>query len=296
MQIGIDLGATKIEYVVLSSNRKEILRKRVNTPNNYKSLLKEIKNIVFLLDKKMKKKLPVGICHPGSIDIITGRVRNSTNAIWLNKKKIKTDLTKILHRKVFCENDANCFTLSEAIDGSGKKYKNVFGIILGSGAGGGIVLNKRIITGVNHFAGEWGHNSLPIFGYPADKKFISNDISKMRIEKFVSGKGIEKLYREKLAAHEIFKKQKKNTYTKEFIKKFKYRLAKSLIPIIYILDPDVIIFGGGLSNEINFLDEVKNIIKKNIKINNLKTKFLKPKYGDSSGVRGAAMLGKKSIY
>ena len=164
MQIGIDLGATKIEYVVLSKNGKEIIRSRLKTPNNYRKAIKEIKNIVLTIDKIFKKKLNVGICPPGSIDKNTGLVKNSTNATWLNKKKLNLDLKKILKRNVFCENDANCFTLSESTDGSAKHYKVVFGIILGSGTGGGIVINKKILTGSNHLAGEWGHMAIPIFG------------------------------------------------------------------------------------------------------------------------------------
>ena len=173
MQIGVDLGATKIEYVVLGKNGIELIRDRVKTPNTYKKTLKEIKRIIKFIDKKYKKKVQIGFCHPGSIDKSTGFVRNSSNANWLNKKKLNLDLKKILRRSVFCENDANCFTLSEAIDGSAKHYKVVFGIILGSGAGGGIVINKKILTGTNHFAGEWGHMAMPIFGSINDNEFIN---------------------------------------------------------------------------------------------------------------------------
>ncbi len=296
MQIGIDLGATKIEYVVLSKNGKEILRSRVKTPSNYKSTIKEIKKIIFFIDKKIKRKLPVGICHPGSIDKNTGLVRNSTNASWLNKKKLNIDLKKILKRNVFCENDANCFTLSESIDGAAKHYKIVFGIILGSGTGGGVVINKKILTGSNHLAGEWGHISLPIFSLIADKKYVKKDMDKMQIQKFISGKGLEKLYRKKMTAHMIFNKKNKNHYDKKFIKNFKLRLARSLTNIIYTLDPDAIVFGGGLSNEITFLNEIKKLLVKNLKIKQLNTVFLKPEFGDASGVRGAALLGRKSIY
>jgi fructokinase len=296
MQIGIDLGATKIEYVVLSKNGKEIIRSRVKTPNNYRKAIKEIKNIVLSIDKIFKKKLNVGICHPGSIDKNTGLVKNSTNATWLNKKKLNLDLKKILKRNVFCENDANCFTLSESTDGSAKHYKVVFGIILGSGTGGGIVINKKILTGSNHLAGEWGHMAIPIFGNLEDKKFIQKNIKKMEIETFVSGKGLEKLYKKKLSAHMIFNKENKNKFDRKFIKNFKLRLARSLVNLIYTLDPDAIVFGGGLSNEITFLNELKSLLIKNLKVKNLNTVFLKPDFGDASGVRGAAMLGRKSIY
>ncbi len=296
MQIGIDLGATKIEYIVLNNKGKELIRDRVKTPKNYKKTLKEIAKIIKFIDKKYKKKLQVGLCHPGAIDKNTGLVKNSSNATWLNKKKLNLDLKKILKRVVFCENDANCFTLSEATDGSAKHYKVVFGIILGSGAGGGLVIDKKILTGTNHLAGEWGHMALPIFGTINDKNFITKNISNMSIETFISGKGLEKLYKKKLSAHQIFNKKEKNLSDKKFLKNFKIRLARSLTNIIYTIDPDAIVFGGGLSNEITFLDELKKIVAKFLKANQLNTVFLKPEYGDASGVRGAAILGRKIVY
>ena len=296
MQIGIDVGATKIEYVVLSKNGREIIRNRVKTPTSYKKTLIDIKKIVLSIDKILKKKLDVGLCHPGSIDKNTGLMQNSTNATWLNNKKFNFDLKKILRRNVFCENDANCFTLSESIDGSAKHYKVVFGIILGSGTGGGVVINKKILTGSNHLAGEWGHMAIPIFGNLQDKKLINKNIKKMEIETFVSGKGLEKLYKKRLSAQMIFNKKNKNKKDIKFIKNFKLRLARSLVNLIYTIDPDAIVFGGGLSNEITFLDEIKDLLIKNLKVKHLNTVFLKPEYGDASGVRGAAMLGRKSIY
>ena len=296
MQIGIDLGATKIEYVVLNKKGEETLRSRVKTPNSYKSTLVKIKNIVQNLDKKFKKKFVVGICHPGCLDKNTGRVKNSTNASWLNNKKLNTDLKKILKRNVFCENDANCFTLSEAIDGAAKHYKVVFGIILGSGTGGGLVINKKILSGSNNLTGEWGHLSLPIFGIFSDKKYVKKNMHEMQIQKFISGKGLEKLYGKKISAHKIFNKKNKNFRDKKFIKEFKLRLARSLTTLIYTIDPDAIVFGGGLSNELNFLNEIKLLLIKSLKIKDLNTIFLKPQFGDASGVRGAAMLGRKLIY
>ena len=296
MQIGIDLGATKIEYVVLNQKGEETLRSRVKTPNSYRSTLIKIKNIVQNIDKQFKKRFLVGICHPGSIDKDTGRIKNSTNASWLNNKKLNLDLKKTLKRNVFCENDANCFTLSEATDGVARHYKVVFGIILGSGTGGGIVINKKILSGSNNLAGEWGHLSLPIFGLISDKKYVKKHMKDMQIQKFVSGKGLEKIYGKKITAQNIFNKKNKNLKDKRFIKEFKLRLARSLTTLIYTLDPDAIVFGGGLSNEINFLNEIKNLLIKNLKIKHLNTIFLKPQFGDASGVRGAAILGRKSIY
>ena len=164
MRVGVDIGATKIEFVVLDKKNKVIFKKRISTPKSYKKVISDIKLNIRSLDKKFKKKLKVGVCHPGSIDANTGLLKNSTNATWLNNKRLNKDLIKSLKRKVPCENDANCFTYSEALNGSARNFKIVFGIILGSGTGGGIVINKKIIKGSNNLTGEWGHMPLPIFG------------------------------------------------------------------------------------------------------------------------------------
>ena len=289
MKIGIDIGATKIESVILKKNGDEIERSRVPCPKSYKKIIKDITKIVFTLDRKYKKKFQVGVCHPGSIDYKTGLLKNSVNAKQLNNKKLNIDLSKALKRNIKCENDANCFALSEAIDGAAKNYKVVFGIIIGSGTGGGIVINKKILKGANYISGEWGHLPLPIFGSLNDKKYIKNKISHMQIQKFTSGKGLEKLYHKRITAREIFNKSDK--FTKSiFIKHFKIRLARALVNLIYTIDPDVFVFGGGLSNEISSFNELKKMVTKNIELKNINTKFLKAKYGDASGVRGAARL------
>ena len=170
MRVGVDIGATKIEFVVLDKKNKVIFKKRISTPKSYKKVISDIKLNIRSLDKKFKKKLKVGVCHPGSIDANTGLLKNSTNATWLNNKRLNKDLIKSLKRKVPCENDANCFTYSEALNGSARNFKIVFGIILGSGTGGGIVINKKIIKGSNNLTGEWGHMPLPIFGNLNDKR------------------------------------------------------------------------------------------------------------------------------
>ena len=293
MQIGIDIGATKIEFIILNVLNKTVYRKRIPTPKSYKKILTEIKIEVLNLEKKFKRKMRVGVCHPGSIDQYSGLLKNSTNATWLNNKKLDKDLGKILKRKVPCENDANCFTFSESLDGSAKKFKIVFGIILGSGTGGGIVINKKIIKGSNYLAGEWGHMPLPIFGNLNDKKLIKKNIYDMQIQKFISGRGLEKLFKKKLTAKEIFNNNDKKT--KKVIIDFQIRLARSLVNLIYTLDPDAIVFGGGLSNEINFLSKIKKLLMNFLNVKKLNTKLLKPKYGDSSGVRGAANLS-NNIY
>ena len=168
MQIGIDVGATKIESVVLEENGNESHRERTLCPKDYSSIISTIKDIHDKLQNEFKRELPIGVCHPGVHSPQTGLVKNAPNCYWLEKKPFQSDLRKALGKEVFCENDANCFALSEAIDGAGKHYKIVYGIILGSGAGGGLVIDKKIVTGPNGVAGEWGHNQIPYF-YPKKK-------------------------------------------------------------------------------------------------------------------------------
>ena len=164
MQIGIDVGATKIESVVLDEKGNESHRERTDCPKDYFQIIKTIKEINKKFEKEFKKELPIGVCHPGIHSPQTGLVKNAPNCYWLEKKPFQNDLRKELGKEVFCENDANCFALSEALDGAGKHYKIVYGIILGSGVGGGLVIDKKIVSGPNGVAGEWGHNPLPYYG------------------------------------------------------------------------------------------------------------------------------------
>ena len=287
MQIGIDIGATKIEYVILEDNGKEVIREREKSPTDYKKTLDTIESIVSKLEKNYNKKFEVGICHPGSISNETGLLLKSSNALWLNDKPFQTDISKKLNRNVFCENDANCFALSESIDGSAKHYNKVFGIILGSGCGGGFVVNKKIVKGANNFAGEWGHNRFPL--------------KEGTVQDFLSGLSLSRIFNEKfkknLKASEVFDLyRKKNTEACKIIEEYKENLAISLSSVINILDPDAIVFGGGVSNEITFLDEIKEKIEKYLNEGKINTAFIKPMYGDASGVRGAARLGRKINY
>lgn len=300
MQIGFDVGATKIESVVLKDNGDETHRTRKECPKDYFSIINTIKDTVLNLEKEFNKTLPVGVCHPGVHSPQTGLVKNAPNCIWIEKKPFQKNLREALSREVFCENDANCFALSEAIDGSGKHYKIVYGIILGSGVGGGLVIDKKIVTGPNGIAGEWGHNQIP---YPLAKKenFDSNFQRDGEIESFISGLGLAKRFNNKfsknLKANEIFELNRKHDLdAQSFIDSFKLNLAMSLSLIINILDPDVFVFGGGLSNEIDFLSEIESLVKKFVIGKEYEGVFLKPKYGDASGVRGAARLGRTTVY
>ena len=299
MQIGIDLGATKIESVLLDQRGKELLRERVKTPNSYDRTIEAIGNIVNLIEKKFNQSFNVGICHPGSSIGDTGFIQNSNNSTWMNNKPFQKDISKKLNKTVYCENDANCFSLSEAVDGSASHYKIVFGIILGSGCGGGLVVDKKIISGSNNLSGEWGHNPLPYYGNLKDEKINLSEgllVPNINIERYVSGKGLEDLYfeifNEKKSTKEIFSDLEKNN---DFVNNFYNRLSRSLSIIINTLDPDVIVFGGGVSNEIKDLNLLKQMTGNWSGNTNLKTTFIKPKFGDASGVRGAALLGRDNF-
>ena len=300
MQVGIDVGATKIESVVLEENGNETHRSRTECPKDYFTIIKTIKDIYFKLENEFKKELQIGVCHPGIHSPQTGLVKNAPNCNWLEKKPFQADLRKALGREVFCENDANCFALSEAIDGSGKHYKIVYGIILGSGAGGGLVIDKKIVSGPNGVAGEWGHNQIPYFAAKKEN-FDSSNAREAEIESFVSGLGLakrfNKIYGKNLKANEIFALNRSHDIDAErFIDDFKVNLAMSLSSIINILDPDAFIFGGGVSNEIDFLNEIDSLVRKFVIGREYEGVFLKPKYGDASGVRGAARLGRSATY
>ena len=298
MQIGIDLGATKIESVLLDKEGKELLREREKSPQDYHKTLTSIKDIVNKIEKKYNNKFNVGVGHPGSIPSDTGLLKNANNSPWMNNKPFQKNISKLLDRTIYCENDANCFALSEAKDGSASHYKIVYGIILGSGCGGGLVIDKKIISGINNLSGEWGHNPLPYYGINENMNvFQSALVPNISIEKFVSGKGLEALfhenYKKKITTKEIFSKKKENS---QFINDFLNRLARSLSILINIIDPDAIVFGGGVSNEIENLDLLKNMAGNFAGKKNIKTSFIKPKFGDASGVRGAAILGRDTIY
>ena len=300
MQIGIDVGATKIESVVLEEDGNEKHRSRTECPKDYLAIINTIKDIHHKLEKEFQTELPIGVCHPGIHSPQTGLVKNAPNCNWLEKKPFQSDLRKALGKEVFCENDGNCFALSEAIDGSGKHYKIVYGIILGSGAGGGLVIDKQIVSGPNGVAGEWGHNQIPYFAAKKEN-FDSNNAREAEVESFISGLGMakrfNKIYGKNLKTSEIFEQNRKHELNAErFIDEFKLNLAMSLSQIINILDPDVFIFGGGVSNEIDFLSEIESMVKKFVIGKEYDGVFLKPKYGDASGVRGAARLGRRTTY
>jgi fructokinase len=300
MQIGFDVGATKIESVILDDQGNEKHRERTDCPKDYNSIIRVIKDTVKELEKKHTQTFPVGVCHPGVHSPQSGLVKNAPNCIWIEKKPFQKDLREALGREVFCENDGNCFALSEAMDGAGKHYKIVYGIILGSGAGGGLVIDKQIVSGPNGVAGEWGHNQLPYMAAKKEK-LATTSLRESEIESFISGLGLAKKYNKKfkknLKAKEIFELYRQHDIEADrFIDEFKINLAMSLSTIINILDPDAFVFGGGVSNAIDFFPDIQTLVKKYVIGREYEGVFLKPKFGDASGVRGAARLGRKTTY
>jgi fructokinase len=297
-KIGIDYGGTKIEGILLDSYGKEIDRKRVNYDKNYQSSIRTILKIVKDFEILAKSNCSVGIGIPGFSSKETGLVNNS-NALWLNNRSFKQDLEKLLNKELKIMNDANCFTLSESIDGAGKNYKSVFGIIIGTGLGAGLSFNKEIIEGANQVAGDWGHQPLP---YP-NKEEIEADIKcsvpncgrKICSEQFVSGAGFEKNFNKKnntqFSAIEIVKlAEKGNREANDELFLYEDRLSRLISVMIGIFDPEAIILGGGMSNIERLYINIPKIIPNYTFSDKIRNKILKNKHGDSSGVRGAAWL------
>ena len=297
-KIGIDYGGTKIEGILLNESRKTIERKRVNYEKNYQSSLQAVLKLIKDLENLSKSQCTIGVGMPGFSSKETGLINNS-NAIWLNNKPFKKDLENLLKKEVRIMNDANCFTLSESIDGAGKNYKGVFGIIIGTGLGGGLSFNKQIIEGVNQVAGDWGHQPLP---YPNSEE-INNDLKcsipncgrKLCSEQVISGVGFEKNFNKKYntqyKASEIVELDSNgDKKANEELSLYEDRLSRLIGVMIGIFDPEVIILGGGMSNVDRLYKNIPKIIPKYTFSDKVRNKVLKNKHGDSSGVRGAAWL------
>ena len=287
-KIGIDLGGTKIEGILLDENFNEITRKRISTNQDqgYDSILKSISSLIQDLCTKSNSEASIGICTPGIISKNTGLIKNS-NTQCLIGKPLKNDLENILEQKISMENDANCFALAEATLGAGKNFDLVFGVIMGTGVGGGVTIRKKIHTGRANIAGEWGHHCVRPDG---NSCYCGNNGC---METYISGPALER-YWTKLTyktepLHEIVKKLDSEVgkrWKEDFLENFGLGLAN----VIDILDPDAIILGGGVSN-IDFLyDEGKNAVYEKVFSDQINTPILKNELGDSSGVFGACMI------
>ena len=295
MRIGIDLGGTKIEGIVLDDSGVEIARARIAAPQgNYTATLDGIAQLISQIDPAPDLATPVGIGIPGTISPATGLIKNA-NSTWLIGQPFDRDLATRIGRKVRVANDANCFAISEATDGAAQGAQTVFGVIIGTGVGGGLVNEGRIMAGGNAIAGEWGHTPLPWMQadeYPGRDCFCGR---RGCIETFVSGPAFERDHAEqsggKISAADIAAAADAgDTAAAASLARLESRLARSLAMIINIIDPDVIVLGGGLSNIERLYAQLPDLIDGHIFSDVISTPIRKAKHGDSSGVRGAAWL------
>ncbi|WP_372522869.1 ROK family protein [Sulfuricaulis sp.] len=308
LRIGLDLGGTKTEGIVMNEAGKMLYCERLPTPqaDGYDAILKNIHALVFDLEKKAGQSCHVGIGTPGAISTRTGCLKNS-NTVCLNGKPLKDDLEKILARPVRLANDANCFALSEALDGAGQDAGVVFGVIMGTGVGGGIVINGQLIEGLQHIAGEWGHNVLETDGPPC---YCGKHGC---VETLLSGPGLAHDYAlhggdPSLDAKQIVTHAEQGDVRAEAaMQRYLDRFGRALSTVINILDPDVVVLGGGMSNIARLCTDGRERVARYVfnaqgsanvagdrmsraTNDELRTRILPHVHGDSSGVRGAAQL------
>jgi Transcriptional regulator/sugar kinase len=282
MRIGVDLGGTKIEAIALEGSR-EVARRRVPAPRgDYEATISTVSGLVRELGAGT-----VGVGIPGAVSRVSGLVKNA-NSTWLIGRPLKQDLEKAIGREVRLENDANCFALSEATDGAGAGAEVVFGVILGTGVGGGIVVRGSVLRGPNAIAGEWGHNPLPAPA-PEDLPLPACYCGRSGcIETYLSGPALAfhhfKQTGERLEPEEIVSRRE------ESLRRYEARLARALASVINVLDPDVIVLGGGMSNVERLYTEVPRLWSKHVFSDHVATRLVRNAHGDSSGVRGAAWL------
>jgi fructokinase len=323
LSLGIDLGGTKIELIALDASGQERLRRRIPTPqNDYAATVAAIAELVHDAEGELKQSGMVGIGTPGARSPASGRMKNA-NSTCLNGQPLQQDIERALGRPVRTANDANCLALSEATDGAAAGAAVVFGVILGTGVGGGIVVNGQVLTGANAIAGEWGHSPLPYFQFahsqadrastglhPATGEALIHPWPSPReldaapacycgkkgcIETWLSGPALAadhvRYGGEDLPAHEIAQlAQAGYGPCSATLARYEERLARALAGVINLLDPDVIVLGGGLSNIRRLYDTVPRLWPRYVFSDRVDTRLVAPKYGDSSGVRGAARL------
>ena len=292
MRLGIDLGGTKIEIIALADDGMQLLRRRVPTPRgDYAATLAAIADLVLSAENALGRKGSVGIGIPGAESRVDGLIKNA-NSTWLIGRPMRSDVQALLQRDVRLANDANCFALSEAADGAAAGAGIVFGSILGTGVGGGIVVHGRVLAGANAIAGEWGHNRLPGDEAEWPSCYCGR---KGCIETFLSGPGMRhdhlKLNGADLDAAAIAAAAAAGDAACEAtLRRYEARLARALAVVINILDPDAIVLGGGLSNLDRLYSNVPRLWAPQVFSDQVNTRLLKNKHGDASGVRGAAWL------
>jgi fructokinase len=295
MRIGIDLGGTKIEALAIDGRGTELARHRVDTPrDDYEATIKAMVALVHRMEAETGKTGTVGAGIPGTISRVTGRVKNA-NSTWLNGQPFHTDLTAALGREVRVANDANCLAVSEATDGAAAGVRFVYGVILGTGCGGGVALEGCVHDGPNGVAGEWGHNPLP-WPKPDESPGPACYCGKRGcMEMWVSGTGIARDYKSVTGTAKTTREIVANftagdRVAAETIERFEDRLARGLSNVINILDPDVIVVGGGVSRVEHIYGALPRLLPQYVFGGETSTPIVQAKYGDSSGVRGAAWL------
>jgi fructokinase len=306
MRIGIDLGGTKIEAVVLDDRGGIVFRERRATPRgDYDGTIEALASLVAAAEAAVGAKASVGIGMPGAISPATGLVKNA-NSTWLNGRPLDRDLSARLDRPVRLANDANCFALSEASDGAAAGADVVFGVILGTGCGGGVVVHGRVLTGPNAIAGEWGHNPLP---WPRHTELPGPECycgKRGCLETFLSGPGLVRDYAAHAdqgkcdlgrggataitAATVVARAAEGDGAAAEALDRYSDRLARGLATVINALDPDAIVLGGGMSNVALLYERVPRLLGQYVFSDAVSTRLVPPAHGDSSGVRGAAWL------
>jgi fructokinase len=295
VRIGVDLGGTKIEAVGLDEGGRVLGRRRVPTPRgDYAATVEAIGSVVEAVEAEAGRRGSVGVAMPGAISPATGRVKNA-NSTWLNGRFLNDDLERRLRRKVRLANDANCFALSEARDGAAAGARVVFGVILGTGTGGGVVVDGRVLVGGNAVAGEWGHNALP---WPTPEEWPGPPCYCGRtgcVETFLSGPGLAREHRlrtgeDKDAVAIAAGAAAGQSDCLRTIEVYADRLARGLAMVINVLDPDVIVLGGGLSNLTPIYSLVPERWGSRVFSDRVATRLLPPAHGDASGGRGAAWL------
>ena len=295
IRLGVDLGGTKIEIVALDDAGAVRLRERVPTPRgDYAATLDAVAALVAKAERTLDARGTVGVGIPGALSRVTGLVKNA-NSTWLIGKPLQQDLERALGREVRLANDANCFALSESVDGAGKGAAVVFGVILGTGVGGGLVVHGRLLTGLNAIAGEWGHNPLPL---PAGEDLPLPACYCGRagcIETYLSGPGMAADHRratgeEKAAVEIVADAERGYSACASTLERYALRFARALAVVINVVDPDVIVLGGGLSNITRLHERVPELWRAHVFSDDVSTRLLRHAHGDSSGVRGAAWL------
>jgi fructokinase len=295
VKLGIDLGGSKTEILAIDDHGTEVYRQRVSTPKeDYPAILNCIKDLVLNAESCLSQSAKVGIGTPGSLSPTTGLLRGS-NSTCLNNMPFKQDLEKLLKREIRISNDANCFALSEATDGAARDADIVFGVIIGTGCGAGIIINKQVVDGPNRISGEWGHNPLP---WPGKNELQSTSCwcgQQGCIETFLSGPALEHDFQETVADYKsardiISLAERGDEISQQIVARYESRMARSLAHIINILDPHTIVLGGGMSNVKRLYENVPKLWKEYIFSDAVATRLVPPMHGDASGVRGAAWL------